>query len=210
VSTSELELGVGAPPGHDPRWSAFMRVCGRRGFSPTARKRVHRLVVVDVRPEQVPTAGQIFDHPTERYGREAGVEIVGVGPALPALDQRSFERGGEANPDPQAKLHERGQYRRSGRVGSVRQVVVDSCLPSAAALSEGDLAVLRIERSGGTSIFSLLAATGEVEEPFNLDDDAAVSFSDEPIPVSVAESLDARRAAGAGIVVPPLTVPLAS
>jgi hypothetical protein len=95
-------------------------------------------------------------------------------------------------------------------VESIRQVAVDSFLPSAAALGVGDLAVLRIEHSGGTSLLSLLAATGEAEEPYELDDEAAVYFSDEPLPVSVAESVEARRAAGGGVVVPPLTVPLSS
>ncbi len=92
----------------------------------------------------------------------------------------------------------------------VQQLAVDTFLPESAALHVGDLALLRIEHSAGSSLLSLLAAVGETEEEFVLDEEAAAYFSDEPLSKTVIGHVESRRAAGDSIEVPPLTVPLAS
>ena len=93
---------------------------------------------------------------------------------------------------------------------AIRQLAVDSFLPAASALRVGDLAVLRIEHSAGSSLLSMLAAMGDADELFELGDEFSAYFSDEPLPPSVLESVESRRAAGQTVIVPPLTVPLAS
>ena len=88
-----------------------------------------------------------------------------------------------------------------------RQLVIDSFLPLAASLATGDLALLRIEHGAGSSLVSLLAAVQQ-DEPFVLDDEFAPYFSDEPLPASVIEQVEQRRAEGDTVVVPALTIPL--
>ena len=90
-----------------------------------------------------------------------------------------------------------------------QQFMIDAFLPRAALLNTGDLALLRIEQSAGSSLLSLLAAIQE-EEPFELDKDIAPYFTDEPLPPSVLEYLAQRIAARDTIKVPPRTIPLAS
>jgi hypothetical protein len=90
-----------------------------------------------------------------------------------------------------------------------RQLAIDPFLPHAANLTTGDLAVLRIEHSAGSSLLSLLAAVQE-GEPFVLDDEAAPYFSDEPLPARVIAQVANRRRTDKAVVVPALTVPLAS
>jgi hypothetical protein len=91
-----------------------------------------------------------------------------------------------------------------------QQLAVDSFLPLAAALDVGDLAILRIEHSAGSSLLSLLAAIGEAEEDITLDSEIAAYFSEEPLSDAATEHVERRRAAGDTITVPSLTVPLAS
>ena len=92
---------------------------------------------------------------------------------------------------------------------AARQLAIDSFLPRAAGLGTGDLALLRIEHSAGSSLLSLIAAVQE-EEPFVLDDESAPYFSDESLPASVVGQVEQRRVSGDTIRVPPLTIPLAS
>lgn len=91
-----------------------------------------------------------------------------------------------------------------------QQLAVDAFLPLAAALDVGDLALLRIEHSAGSSLLSLLAAVGEAEEDFALDDEFAAYFSEEPLSESATEHVERRLSAGETVAVPSLTVPLAS
>ena len=93
--------------------------------------------------------------------------------------------------------------------GETRQLAVDSFLPRAASLQAGDLALLRIEHSAGSSVLSLLAAVQE-DEPFTLGDEFAPYFSDDPLPASVVGQVERRRAEGNIITVPARTIPLAS
>jgi hypothetical protein len=90
-----------------------------------------------------------------------------------------------------------------------RQLAVDAFLPRAASLQPGDLALLRIERSGGTSLLSLLAAVQD-QTSFALNSEFTPYFSDEPLPSSVVEHVHRQRADGNFVVVPALTIPLAS
>jgi hypothetical protein len=53
-----------------------------------------------------------------------------------------------------------------------------------------------------------LLAAGQQDEPFVLDDEFAPYFSDEPLPASVIEQVEQRRAKGDTVVVPALTIPL--
>jgi hypothetical protein len=79
------------------------------------------------------------------------------------------------------------------------------------------VALLRIERSRGASLISLLAAIprGDIrttprEEVFVLDDDFAAYFSDEPLPSAVREEVARGREEGKVTTVLPRTIPLAS
>jgi hypothetical protein len=74
----------------------------------------------------------------------------------------------------------------------VQQLAVDTFLPESAALHVGDVALLRIEHSAGSSLLSLLAAVGETEEDFALDEEAATYFSGGQVIVLMRS--DPRRA----------------
>jgi hypothetical protein len=102
-------------------------------------------------------------------------------------------------------------------VRAAGMVAVDSSLLHAAGLSIGDVALLRIERSRGASLISLLAAIprGDIlttprEEVFVLDDDFAAYFSDEPLPSAVRAEVARGREEGKVTTVLPRTIPLAS
>lgn len=102
-------------------------------------------------------------------------------------------------------------------VRSAGSVAVDSSLLQPAGLSIGDVALLRIERSTGASLISLLAAVpkddpprGLGDEPFVLDQEFSPYFSDEPLPESATDEVARWRAEGKITSVAPRTIPLAS
>lgn len=90
-----------------------------------------------------------------------------------------------------------------------RRVAVDSFLVRASRLGPGELALLRIEHSAGSSFLSLLAAIEE-RDFFELDADVAPYFSDEPLPGALLDHIEHLRSEGKAIGVGPLFVPLAS
>jgi len=90
-----------------------------------------------------------------------------------------------------------------------RRVAVDSFLVRASSLGPGELALLRIEHSAGSSFLSLLAAIEE-DDSFELDPDVAPYFSDEPLPAGLLDQIEHLRSGGETIGVAPLFVPLAS
>lgn len=93
----------------------------------------------------------------------------------------------------------------------VRALVVDSFLLTPASLIVGDIGVLRIEHSAGTSLVSLLPAVEEIEEaPFELDEEFAPYFRDEPLSESLRDRLALEHHERDEIPAPARIIPLAS
>jgi hypothetical protein len=148
-------------------------------------------------------------------GPWAALELVT--PRLPATVAKRFNALGDAVAATVAQSLPRADAGVSAAIADALKpltsanlhLAIDSLLPKAAGLGTGDLALLRIEHSAGTSLLSLIAAVQD-DEPLVLDDEAAPYFSDEALPASVVGQVEQRRANGDTVRVPPLTIPLAS